>query len=160
MERGCLMHAGGPGSGESGRSQRRYHADEGAECSQAARAKSVREHTGSRGQEMTGGRHSRPTPNDAEAPGAGGRHLCAQQRRLRRIADVTLLFLALLLQHSEIANGDRAGDALFFDGGQEPFNSTDPPSPGFVYLTPRKSSRGLAPWVSTIFDAMWSNLLW
>ena len=34
---------------------------------------------------------------------------------------------------------DRAGEALFFDGAQFPFNTTAPPSPGFVYVSPRKS---------------------
>jgi hypothetical protein len=58
------------------------------------------------------------------------------------------LALVMLLHQYGSARGDRAGDSLFLDGGQEPFNSTDPPSPGFVYLTPRKSSRGLPPWVS------------
>jgi hypothetical protein len=60
------------------------------------------------------------------------------------------LAVAMLLYECEIARADRAGDALFLDGGQEPFNSTDPPSPGFVYLTPRKTSRGLPPWVSIV----------
>lgn len=58
------------------------------------------------------------------------------------------LALTVLMQLCASARGDRAGDALFLDGGQEPFNSTDPPSPGFVFLTPRKTPRGLPPWVS------------
>ena len=62
----------------------------------------------------------------------------------------SLALVMLLLQHAHV-RGDRAGDSLFLDGGQEPFNLTDPPSPGFVYLTPRKSARGLPPWVSCCY---------
>jgi len=62
----------------------------------------------------------------------------------------SLALVMLLLQHAHV-RGDRAGDSLFLDGGQEPFNSTDPPSPGFVFLTPRKSARGLPPWVSCCY---------
>ena len=70
---------------------------------------------------------------------------------------VVVLALVVLLHRLGCVRGQaarsrgRAAEALFLDGGQEPFNSTYPPSPGFVFLTPRKTERGLPPWVSWWF---------
>jgi hypothetical protein len=95
-------------------------------------------------------RHS-PAQERHGGEGASSVARCARQggaRRRGRLAPG--LALAVLLHLCGCVLGDRAGDALFFDGGQEPFNSTDPPSPGFVYLTPRKTNRGLPPWVGCV----------
>ena len=70
---------------------------------------------------------------------------------------VVVLALVVLLHRLGCVRGQaarsrgRAAEALFLDGGQEPFNSTFPPSPGFVFMTPRKTERGLSPWVSWWF---------
>ena len=133
-------------------SQRRCLADDGAESFQSTIGRSIKGHTGIQDQEKPGRRQTIPMSNDAEAPGVRERHLFRAPKRPWQPSIVLNLVVVLLFQYSEIAKGDRAGDALFLDGGQEPFNSTDPPSPGFVYLTPRKSSRGLPPWVSRILD--------
>lgn len=94
-------------------------------------------------QRRRGGEGGRSAPSSVARQARQGR-ACRRGRLAPGLA------VALLLHLWGCVLGDRAGDALFLDGGQEPFNSTDPPSPGFVYLTPRKTSRGLAPWVSCV----------
>jgi hypothetical protein len=90
--------------------------------------------------------------HQSSPPGRNERNpACSFRRRLRqvRVLDHLAVGLAILLMcQSASVRGDRASDALFVDGGQEPFNFTYPPSPGFIYVSPRKSSRGLTPWVS------------
>lgn len=66
--------------------------------------------------------------------------------------------LAVVLLCVQPAAGDRSGDILFFDGAQDPFNLTYPASPGFVYVTPRKTVRGLPPWFE--FSGSFSVQLW
>lgn len=70
---------------------------------------------------------------------------------------VAMVVVALVLCF-DLSEGDRSGDILFFDGAQEPFNLTYPASPGFVYVTPRKTARGLAPWFE--FQGSFSVQLW
>ncbi|KAJ1484718.1 hypothetical protein T484DRAFT_1796244 [Baffinella frigidus] len=60
--------------------------------------------------------------------------------------------LAVVLLCVQPAAGDRSGDILFFDGAQDPFNLT------FVYVTPRKTVRGLPPWFE--FSGSFSVQLW
>ena len=131
--------------------------DDGVQAGKCQRARA-------RGPQLPGGppagagtvsiRHS-PAQGRQECEGGRGVSSvarCSRQggaRRRGRLAPG--LALAVLLHLCGCVLGDRAGDALFFDGGQEPFNSTDPPSPGFVYLTPRKTSRGLPPWVGYVY---------
>jgi hypothetical protein len=52
------------------------------------------------------------------------------------------------LSLASLVGADRAGQALFFDGAQLPFNTTDPPSPGMVYVTPRRTppTARVGPW--------------
>ena len=130
--------------------------DDGVRAGECQRARA-------RGPQLPGGppagagavsiRHSLAQGRQACEGGRGASNVarCARQggaRRRGRLAPG--LALAVLLHLCGCVLGDRAGNALFFDGGQEPFNSTDPPSPGFVYLTPRKTNRGLPPWVGCV----------
>lgn len=67
------------------------------------------------------------------------------------------LFLWTLV--AGLCSGDRSGDVLFFDGAQAPFNTTFPPSPGFIYLTPRKTPTALiSPWFE--FTGSFSIQFW
>lgn len=44
----------------------------------------------------------------------------------------------------DVEAAGRAGDALFLDGAQVPFNTTSPASPGFLFVSPRRT--GPIPW--------------
>ena len=92
-----------------------------------------------------------------------GRGAVSGRQAAHLAAHLALAAAMVLLHQLGGARGDRAGDALFLDGGQEPFNSTDPPSPGFIYLTPRKapeagSRKTLTPWFE--FQESFSIQLW
>lgn len=178
-QRGGGEEGGGGGGGEAGgRRKRRKRGESLAERrrQQVGEANvggnlSIEQHEGSAEDHRCNSRERPPRGGEIKDKDGRGRQVMSMDSGMQEggrgkgkggvgFAAASPWVALLLLSSVGMAGGDRAAQALFFDGAQFPFNTTSPPSPGYVYVSPMKSPPDgpIAPWFE--FPQSFTVQLW